>query len=165
MKEFEVGFDVTTPNEELLISSWAYDFASGLNLDVVDNRASGIPCYLPGYTFVEKLSAISGKHRREQEGKVLPINFIRHYYDVYQLLNNESVLEFIGTEPYLEHKKSRFRESDEFDLTRNDAFLLSDNKTRTRYQEEYRRTQALYYDEFPSFDEILQRIEKQLERL
>jgi len=36
---FEVGFDVTTPNEPRSISSWAYDFAASAKLDVSDNRA------------------------------------------------------------------------------------------------------------------------------
>lgn len=158
----EVGFDVTTPNEKCTITSWAYDFASGLDLDLIDNRATEIPCYLPGYTFIEKLSAISGKYQREQEGALMPVNFIRHYYDVYQLLGEDAVLNFIGTDAYHNHKKAKFRKSDELDLTKSEAFLLSDPNTRSRYAEEYSRTQALYYDDFPDFDAILERIQSHL---
>ncbi|MFM2272897.1 MAG: hypothetical protein RL702_1962 [Pseudomonadota bacterium] len=50
----EAGFDQVAPNRPCLISSWAYDAAmeSGLT-DVTDNRAIDVPCYEPGYTFVE----------------------------------------------------------------------------------------------------------------
>ena len=161
----ELGFDVTTPNEKRPISSWVYDFAKGLGLEVTDNRALDIPCYLPGYTLIEKLSAISRKYRQEQEGKILPLNFIRHYYDVYQLLADDSVLEFIGTEPYQEHKAARFQKSDETDLSKNEAFVLKDKETRRRYADEYSRTKTLYYDNSPSFDTILERIKHNLEKL
>ena len=78
---------------------------------------------------MEKLSAISRKYRKEQEGTSLPVNFIRHYYDVYQLLANESVLNFIGTDSYIKHKSARFQQSDEVDLSKNEAFILSNVAT------------------------------------
>jgi len=161
----EVGFDVTTPHEQRVISSWAYDFAENLALDIVDNRPRDIPCYLPGYTFVEKLSAISVIYRQENAGKTMPINFIRHYYDIYKLLEDKTVLAFIDTAAYREHKAKRFRQADELSLQKNEAFLLRDKATRDRYREEYQKTQALYYDDFPAFDAILERIRGYLERL
>lgn len=161
----EVGFDVTTPNEKRTISSWLYEAAIKAGLEIVDNRALEVACYLPGYTFVEKLSAISGKFQQEQEGKLMPVNFIRHYYDVYQLLGHKSVLDFIGTEAYFKHKASRFRKTDEMELIKNEAFVLSDAATRDKYSREYERTQVLYYGGFPSFDAILGRIKLHLSKL
>lgn len=161
----EVGFDVTTPNENKTITSWLYDGALKAGLQVRDNRAIDVVCYLPGYTFVEKLSAISNKYQQEQEGKLMPVNFIRHYYDVYQLLGQKSVLDFIGTEAYLAHKASRFRKTDEMDLTKNEAFILKKSKTREHYAREYQRTQVLYYGGFPTFDSILERINAHLREL
>ena len=38
------------------------------------------------------------------EGGTAKVNFMRQYYDVYCLLSNETVLAFIGSEPYNEHK-------------------------------------------------------------
>jgi hypothetical protein len=64
----EAGFDVVTPNEAKDISSWAYDYAAG-KVDVIDNRAKGVACYDPRYTFVEKLQTIrrsSGVSRRRR---------------------------------------------------------------------------------------------------
>jgi hypothetical protein len=161
----EVGFDVTKPNEKKTISSWLYDAALTSGFEVVDNRAIDVACYLPGYTFVEKLQAISTKYAQEQEGKTMPVNFIRHYYDVYQLLGDQSVLGFIGTKPYYEHKAARFRTGDEPNIKKNEAFVLSDRATRERYAKEFQRTQALYYGGFPSFDAILARIQEHVQKL
>ncbi|MFT5206769.1 MAG: hypothetical protein ACI9CF_000509, partial [Candidatus Omnitrophota bacterium] len=67
----EVGFDNVTPNRPLVISSWAYDFALAKGIDVINNRADGVKCYHPGYTFVEKLQAILAKFRKfEKTGEL-----------------------------------------------------------------------------------------------
>ncbi len=64
----EAGFDVVAPNTAKDISSWMYDYAAD-NVEVIDNRAKGIACYDPGYTFVEKLQTISTKYRQQQKDK------------------------------------------------------------------------------------------------
>jgi len=83
----ELGFDQTTPNMPCNISSWALDKALSLNIDIIDNHAKQVKCYCPEYTFVEKLQTISTKYRLQQKYQTMPINFLRHYYDVYQLLS------------------------------------------------------------------------------
>ncbi len=82
----EPGFDDTTPNRLVTISSWAYDVAVARQVTIFDNRALEIPCYLPAYTFVEKLQTISTKYRRLSQTSTFPSNFLRHYYDIYCLL-------------------------------------------------------------------------------
>ncbi len=88
----EAGFDQVAPNRACLISSWAYDRAaeSGLE-DLTDNRAIDVPYYEPGYTLVEKLQTISTKYRHQQATGAMPQNFLRHYYDVYCLLDDPGV--------------------------------------------------------------------------
>ena len=98
----EAGFDTVAPNEPKEISSWLYDHAAG-KVAIIDNRARGVPCYDPRYTFVEKLQTISTKYRRQQETGKSPVEFMRHYYDVYCLLDRSDVQAFIGTEPYKAH--------------------------------------------------------------
>ena len=155
----EAGFDQVAPNRACTISSWAYDLASAKGIaGLADNRAVAVLCYEPGYTFVEKLQTISTKFRRQQETGEMPANFMRHYYDIYCLLTDESVIGFIGTEAYFAHKVERFRQGDEPDLTKNEAFLLSDEATRKNYAAAYASTAALYYRERVSFDAILERI-------
>tara|TARA_R110000803_G_scaffold105653_3_gene173869 strand:+ start:5274 stop:6212 length:939 start_codon:yes stop_codon:yes gene_type:complete len=162
----EVGFDQVAPNRAQTIASWAFDKAltSGLG-DLTDNRAQNVLCYEPGYTLVEKLQTISTKFRIQQETRDMPVNFMRHYYDVYCLLQDDTVQEFIGSDAYNTHKAKRFRTADNPDLTSNEAFVLSDKTTRKLYAEAYRASHALYYREQPEFGAILTRLGEHLSRL
>ena len=161
----ETGFDQVAPNKPRLITSWAYDQAvAAATPDLTDNRAHDVPCYEPGYTLVEKVQTISTKFRQQQESGQMPANFMRHYYDVFCLLGAPEVQEFIGTEPYQEHKEKRFR-GEERDITRNSAFLLDDPETRKTYQEAYEATRALYYRKQPSLGDILEAIGNNASRL
>ncbi len=161
----EVGFAQVEPNEKLTISSWVSDIAASANLDVIDNRAVGIKCYLPEYTFVEKLSAISKKFAQQQVHKILPQNFIRHYYDVYQLLGTERIQRFIGTKEYAQHKEQMFRRSSSESLANDPAFLLNDAETRKLYEASYVSKEDLYYSNRPEFGQILKTISDQLAKL
>lgn len=162
----EAGFDVTAPNRPCDISSWAFDHASAAGVgDLDDNRAMGVPCYEPGYTFVEKLQTVSTKYRMQQQDGAMPKNFMRHYYDIYCLLSDAEVLSFIGTEEYLKHKDARFRGGDEKSIAENEAFILSDAETRKIYEDAYLATRALYYRDMPTFSEILGKISEHVDRL
>lgn len=151
----ELGFDTTTPHEAKTISSWAYDHAASLGIVVTDNRAKDVRCYHAGYTLVEKLQAISTKFRKQQEQGSFDVNFMRHYYDVYCLLQTKTVQDFIGTPAYHAHKKTRFRNDDEPDITRNEAFILSGTDVRARYAQQYERLAALCYGGLPKFEDVL----------
>jgi hypothetical protein len=150
----EVGFDNVSPNLPKTISSWAYDFAAD-KVDIADNRAIDVACYHPGYTFVEKLQTVSTKYRRHKESGEFPANFMRHYYDIYCLLKEPVVLQFIGTEEYSRHKAQRFRSGDNPVLAENQAFLLSDPETSERFTQAYKQSRSLYYQSQPEFEEIL----------
>lgn len=160
----EVGFDTTTPNLAHDISSWIYDTGIKGGMEVLDNRAKAVLCYLPEYTFVEKLSAISKKYRQEVEGKEVQ-NFTRHYYDIYQLLGEPRVQTFIGTKEYLEHKASRFSKNDNPDIKNNPAFTLKDLTIREKYKDRLIRTSGLYFKGQPSIEEILERVALYLDKL
>ena len=105
----EVGFDQTAPNRAVTISSWVVQFAEAKKLQYTDNRALDILCYNPEYTFVEKVQAVVRKYGQFKVTGKIPTNFLRHYYDIHQLLDVEAVQKFIGTPEYLEHKKKRFK--------------------------------------------------------
>ncbi len=161
----EVGFDNITPNAPILISSWAYDYAVEKNVSVIDNRAHDVLCYHPAYTLVEKLQTISTKYRQQQASGTFPINFMRHYYDVYCLLEMPEVQKLIGSPEYLLHKEKRFRTGDNPVIAENEAFLLSDPAVRVQYAEAYARTPRLYYTGQPPFEDILARIRSWVEEL
>jgi hypothetical protein len=160
----EVGFDEVTPNQAKDISSWLYEYAAG-KVKIIENRAKDVACYDPGYTFVEKLQTISTKFRQQQSSNEFPLNFMRHYYDVYSLLKRPEVQKFIGTEAYQAHKVKRFRQGDELDITKNEAFLLNDPETRKSYTKAFVESTALYYGDKPSFDDILKEIGRWAARL
>lgn len=162
----EAGFDDITPNSPVSISSWAFDKAHELKVDVIDNRAIDIICYHSGYTLVEKLQTIATKFRSEQSNGNKGVNFMRQYYDVSCLLGSTEVLEFIGTEEYHVHKKKRFPTADyEIPIHKNEAFLLSSAEIRTDFTERYKTTAALYYQGQPDFDELIGGIAKHIEKL
>ncbi len=154
----ELGFDDTAPNRPVTISSWAWDTASARGISVMDNRAIDVPCYAPTHTFVEKLQTISTKYRKLGEAQAFPANFLRHYYDVYCLLQLDEIQTFMKDPAYQERKKQRFRTGDELVISSNQAFILKDADERKRFATEYRKTQALYYQGQPDFDVILARI-------
>lgn len=161
----ELGFDQTMPFEKRGITSWAYEKAKSLNLPIIDNQAIDVACYCPEYTFVEKLQTISTKFRLQQENKIMPVNFLRHYYDVYKLLENGRVQEFIGTDKYHQHKQDRFRGQDEIVIKNNPAFVMGNDETRKLYSGEFKKKSAIYFGEQPTFDEIMKRIHEYIERL
>jgi hypothetical protein len=90
---------------------------------------------------------------------------LRHYYDIYSLIERPEVQAFIGTDEYVEHKNRRFRSLDNKNIAKNQAFILSDAETRRTYAETYAKTSALYYGRKPTFDQILERISGWIDRL
>ncbi|MFV8339353.1 nucleotidyl transferase AbiEii/AbiGii toxin family protein [Flavobacterium sp. LB3P21] len=162
----EAGFDKVTPNNALTISSWAYDKAIKQGVPVIDNRALDIACYHPGYTFVEKLQTVATKFRQEQETNEERQNLMRQYYDIYSLLGNDEVKNFIGTEEYFEHKTERFPKVDfDIPIAENEAFLLNNKELRDRFIQRYKATATLYYNGQPDFEEMLTEISKWVEKL
>ncbi len=151
----EVGFDTTTPNESANIDSWAYERALSVGITFTNNIAVGAKCYLPEYTFVEKLQAITKKVRQQQETGEFGTNFLRHFYDIHELFKQERVKNFIGTKEYHAHKQERFRGADEKDLAVNLAFNLDkDPHLFEEYKQEFSTIRSLFISGFPSFDEI-----------
>ena len=96
-------------------------------------------------------------------GKV-PTNFLRHYYDIHQLLDVDAVQKFIGTPEYLEHKKKRFKSLDQ-DVAKSGAFTIEDENIRKQFAAEYLKTAPLYYRGQIPLDKILARIQQNLARL
>lgn len=155
----EVGFDQTTPFDLKNISSWAFQKALSIENNITNNQAENIKCYFPEYTFVEKLQAISTKVRKQQESGEFDTNFLRHFYDIYKLLQQDRVLKFIGSDEYFAHKNLRFRQNDELDLKKNLAFNLDANiGIYNKYKTEFQKITPLFMFSIPKFDEIYNQI-------
>lgn len=162
----EVGFSETHPNSPRLITSWAYNYVLSLETDLkfIDNRAQNISCYDPEYTFIGKLQAIVTKYRKFKEEDNIPNNFMRHYYDIYRLLEIKRVNDFIGTPEYLAHKKKHFN-NEEQNLEKCEAFKLSNKHDRDIFIKMFDKTASLYYLGRPTLDEILERIQMRLHEM
>ena len=74
------------------------------------------------------------------------------------MLKWPAVRNFIGTEAYKAHKQARFGQPDNQNIAQNDAFILSDAKTRALYSKAYDDSSALYYADKPTFEQILAEI-------
>jgi hypothetical protein len=159
----EVGFDQTAPNRAVPISSWVVQFADTKKLQYTDNRALDIPCYNPEYTFVEKVQAVVRKYGQFKGTGKVPTNFLRHYYDIHQLLDVEAVQKFIGTPEYLEHKKKRFKSLSP-NVAESGAFTIEDEQIRKQFETEYAKTAPLYYRGQIPLHTILARIQQDLAR-
>ncbi|MBZ5657780.1 MAG: nucleotidyl transferase AbiEii/AbiGii toxin family protein [Acidobacteriia bacterium] len=160
----EVGFDQTTPNRAVTISSWVVQFADAKKLQYADNRALDIPCYNPEYTFVEKIQAVVRKYGQFKVTGKVPTNFLRHYYDIHQLLDVDAVQKFIGTPEYSEHKKKRFKSLNQ-NVAESGAFTIEDENVRKQFEAEYSKTAPLYYRGQIPLDKLLARIQQDLARL
>ena len=160
----EVGFDQTAPSHAVTISSWITKFAQAKKLEQADNRAINIPCYNPEYTFVEKVQAVVRKYGQFKGTGRVPTNFLRHYYDIHQLLDVEAVQKFIGTPEYMEHKKRRFK-SLNLNVAESGAFTIEEQGIRKQFEAEYSKTAPLYYRGQIPLDTILTRIQQDLPRL
>ena len=165
----EAGFDTVTPNSPIDISSWIWEhlILIGAHINYINNTATGVQCYHPGYTLVEKLQTIVRKYRnRDNPGASDDKNFMRQYYDVYCLLGNSDIKTFIGTPEYLAHKAARIKGADnQIPLREHPALLLSNSEIRESFQNRYESTSKLYYNGQPEFKDILARIQLHLNRL
>lgn len=163
----EAGFDQVLPNVPVNISSWALAKAITISsIPLIDNTARDIPCYDMRYTFVEKLQTIVTKYRQETIDGKERRNYMRQYYDVYCLLQEKAVQEFLGTEEYLTHKDKRFPKTDKStEIIDNAAFLLSSIPTRSDFRKRYNAASSLYYQGQPDFDEVIEGISRYLHKM
>lgn len=158
----EAGFDTVTPNKPIDISSWIWEHLVSINAssNYINNTAIGVHCYHPGYTLIEKLQTIVRKYRnKDNPGATDDKNFMRQYYDVYCLLGNAEIQEFIGSPEYITHKAARIKGADNLiPLNEHPALQLNDLEIRESFNNRYLSTSKLYYNEQPDFEEILARI-------
>lgn len=164
----EAGFDKTAPNEPRDFSSWALDKAQASKADVIDNRAIGVKCFNPEYTFVDKLQTICRRYRqhrdRKDPEKDKPQTFLRHYYDLSRLLGVERVQAFIGSSEYEAYKKVKLKESDAREFAARGAFMLKNPDTYALFEDEFQAMSDMLAPPRPKFAEIIEPIRKDAAR-
>ncbi len=161
----EAGFARTVPNEPRDFTSWALERAIETKLAVLDNRARGVQCFNPEYTFVDKLQTICRRFRQHRD-RNHPMNdrpreFLRHYFDLYKLLEVERVRKFIGTPDYETYKKEKLRGADVQEFASRAALTLPEEKTYRLFEEEFAVMNTLLLSPGPTFKELVERLREQ----
>jgi hypothetical protein len=157
----EVGFARTAPNEPREVTSWALERALQAKVAVVDNRATGVKCFNPEYTFVDKLQTICRRfrqHRERNEEGDRPRRFLRHYYDLYKLLELGRVVNFIGTPAYLAYRREKIRGADALEFESRSAFRIRDAETYRLFEKEFDSIHYLLLSKGPTFKDVIDRI-------
>jgi hypothetical protein len=158
----EAGFARTAPNEPRDFSSWALDKALAAKLPVADNRAPGVKCFNPEYTFVDKLQTVCKRYRqwrdRNDPQKDRPRQFSRHYYDLYMLLGVDRVKKFIGTLDYEKYKAEKLKGLDAKEFAARDAFMLTDAKAYDLFDKEFKALNSLLLSPSPAFKDVVERL-------
>lgn len=157
----EVGFAQTAPNEPRDFTSWALERVFQAKMDVIDNRANAIKCFNPEYTFVDKLQTICKRFRQyrdRNEERDRPRQFLRHYYDLFRLLELERVKTFIGTANYKTYKQNKIRGKDAKEFESRSAFTLPDEKSARLFEKEFESMNTLLLSPGPTFKEVIERI-------
>lgn len=157
----EVGFARTAPNEPRDVTSWALERALQAQVVVVDNRAMGVKCFNPEYTFVDKLQTICRRfrqHRDRNEEGDRPRRFLRHYYDLFKLLELDRVENFIGTPQYVAYRREKIRGWDAEEFSSRSAFMIRDAETYRLFAKEFDSINNLVLSKGPTFEEVIDRI-------
>ena len=158
----EAGFARTAPNEPRDFTSWALEMALEVKLVVADNRAPAVKCFNPEYTFVDKLQTTCRRYRQHRERNDpksdRPREFLRHYFDLYKLLEVERVRKFIGTPDYEAYKKEKLRGADAVEFASKAAFTLPEVKTYRLFEEEFAVMNTLLLSPGPTFKELAERL-------
>jgi hypothetical protein len=157
----EIGFARTAPNEPRDFTSWALERALEAKVDVVNNRAASVKCFNPEYTFVDKLQTICKRFRQYRDRNVdrdQPRQFLRHYYDLYKLLELERVKKFIGTADYQTYKHEKLRGQDAKEFESRSALTFPDEKIYRLFENEYKSMNSLLLSPGPTFKDIVDRL-------
>jgi len=157
----EVGFAKTAPNEPRDFGSWALDRALG-KLALVDNRALGVKCFNPEYTFLDKIQTVCRRFRQHRDrndpAKDQPRFFLRHYYDLYMLLEVPRVKAFIGKKEYETYKKQKLKAADAAEFAARQAFRLDDAGVYALFEKEFSAMDGMITPPRPAFADIMARI-------
>lgn len=119
-------------------------------------------CFNPEYTFVDKLQTICRRFRqhrdRNHEMFDRPREFLRHYFDLYKLLEVERVRQFIGTSDYEAYKKEKLRGADAQEFESRAPFTLPEGKTFRLFEEEFTVMNTLLLSPGPTFKDLIERL-------
>lgn len=77
----------------------------------------------------------------------------------------DQVQGFIGTKAYKDYKAKKFKKGANLDLSSSEAFIMKNKANKEYFSNKFEEGKSLYYDDRPSFDEIIKRIADNIKRL
>ncbi|MBI5243361.1 MAG: hypothetical protein HY922_06690 [Elusimicrobia bacterium] len=108
------------------------------------------------------MQAICRRYRQHRERndpeKDRPREFLRHYYDLYILLEAPRVKAFIGTDEYAAYKKLKFRPSDGKYFDTRKPYKLDEAKICDFFEQEFSRMNAMLLAPAPEFKDLIERL-------
>ena len=132
---------------------------------VFDLQNTEILTTTPERTFWEKATILHQEAHRPETSKI-PLRYSRHYYDLYCMANTSTKNQAISNPDLLE-KVTEFKRKfyprgwARYDLAKFGTLKLSPAKHSIPVlKEDYKNMQSMIYGDYPSFDEILETIEK-----
>ena len=118
-------------------------------------------CFNPEYTFVDKLQTICKRFRQHRADadplRNRPREFLRHYYDLFRLLEVKRVADFIGTPEYDGYMAEKLRGKDLEEFKARDAFNLPDRSLFELFEREYASMNSLLLSPGSSFADLISR--------
>jgi predicted nucleotidyltransferase component of viral defense system len=155
------------PTEEVILSSYVARFLQETGSSPGAEDESPFPMRLLHFrrTFVEKMFAIHGKIEMYKRERRSLGSYARHYYDLYQLAQQEAVRAMLQTEEYARIKEDYERISllafpqsyfrpDAMQFSHSDA-LFPSGDLRTMIAAEYTlQCRNLCFGAYPSWDEV-----------
>lgn len=88
-----------------------------------------------------------------------------HFDDVYCLLKEPRIIQFLSQDAYQTHKKRRFRQDDQLNISLNEAFKLDGIPVRAQYEKQYNQSLSLYCSHKPTFDEVMDLIGQHIHQM
>lgn len=158
--EFGVRGDIT-PSEDNYISSHIEQSFS----ELVSLEQAPIRTLSPLRTFWEKITLIHSENNRPKD-KVFGDRLSRHYYDIYQLIHKgiaEKALKDISLlHDVIKHKSKYFKSAwATYETAVPPTLSIFPNDTlKQKLKEDYKQMRGMLFGNPPSFDEILEAIEK-----
>lgn len=177
--KLEVGIQSGSfPTELVSISSFASDFLRERRLSDTAEDLDPFPMTLLHFrrTFVEKLFTVHGKvERLKAEGERLRRD-ARHYADLYVLAGTEEVLNMLDSDEYerirLDYdEKSReffpksYRPPEGLRFNKSDALLLPGDLRKLVEEDYYADCRRLFRDEPPRFSDVVERLQRLIDKL
>lgn len=158
--EFGVRGDIT-PSEDNYVSSYIEQSFSGL----LYLEQAPIRTLSPIRTFWEKITLIHSENNRPKD-KQFGDRLSRHYYDIYQLIHKgigQKALKDISLlHDVIRHKSKYFKSAwANYETAVPPTLSIYPNDLlKQKLQEDYRQMRGMLFGNPPSFDEILEAIEK-----